>query len=220
MDQDIIGQKYGMLTVIEKLDAFIDRGGRKRQKYRCKCDCGSIHDVDVYHLLSGKTKSCGCSKHNPQPRDNSHPYVGTRIYRVWANMVNRCTNPRNPAYKDYGGRGITVCDDWRNFITFHKWAMENGYTDEFQIDRIDNDSGYCPENCRWTDRITQANNKRQNVMMEINGEIDTMANIARRYGIDYKVLHNRVRMHGWSLERAISQPIRKSNRSNTRAIEK
>lgn len=216
MDQNLIGQKYGMLTVMEKLDPFIDKGGRKRQKYRCVCDCGNTHDVEIHHLLSGKIKSCGCLRNNPNPRNNSHPFVGTRIYQIWGNMVNRCTNPNNPAYKDYGGRGIAVCNEWRDFKEFHRWAVENGYSDSLQIDRIDNDRGYYPDNCRWADRVTQANNKRTNVIVEIEGKKDTLKNIARKYGIDYKVLHRRISL-GWTLDRAIHQPVRKSNRPNINA---
>lgn len=212
----VIGEKYGKLTVLEKLDDVVDSGGRIRRKYRCACDCGNVTDVDVYHLLNGKIKSCGCLRRGPHISDRHHPYVGTRIYRIWGNMVNRCTNPNNPAYQRYGGRGITVCDEWRDFMTFYKWAIENGYNDTLEIDRIDNDGGYNPENCRWATVIVQGNNKSNNRLFEIGGEIDTLANIARKYSINYKALHNRIR-HGWNIERAISQPFRSSNRSNTNA---
>lgn len=209
-----IGQKYGFLTVLEPLEAVIDKGGRKRQKIRCQCDCGAIHDVDIHHLLSGKTKSCGCLRHVHRETEKSHQYVGTRIYRIWGNMVNRCTNPNNPAYPNYGGRGIMVCDEWRDFKKFLKWATENGYNETLQIDRIDNDGGYFPENCRWTDRITQANNKRSNRITEYGGHVGTLKEIARIYGINYKVLHNRLKL-GWDIDRAITKPVRKSGRSNT-----
>lgn len=208
------GQKFGLLTVLEPLEVVVDDGGRRRQKIRCRCDCGAIHDVDIHHLLSGMIKSCGCLRHVHRETEKSHPYVGTRIYRIWGNMVNRCTNPNNPAYPNYGGRGIMVCDEWRDFKKFLKWATESGYTETLQIDRINNDDGYYPENCRWADRTTQANNTRGNRIIEFDGNIGTVAEIARIYHMNYKVLHNRLEL-GWDIDRAITQPVRKSGRSNT-----
>lgn len=201
--------------MLERVEDRVTKSGRKLARYKCLCDCGNFKVVDGRHLKDGTTMSCGClanevhkRSHGVGPRCWWHDLIHTRIYRVWGNMVNRCTNPNNPAFPSYGARGILVCDEWLEFENFYLWAMSNGYSDELQIDRIDNDLGYYPENCRWADRITQSNNKRSNVFVEYQGEMMTVADLARKLDMPYKVLHARLR-NGWTLERAVSQPVRK-----------
>lgn len=204
---DIIGNKYGILTVLEKLDDYVSPSGGRHEKYLCLCDCGNTKEVLKEHILSGATKSCGCLR-TGRATSEWHDYIGTRIYRIWGNMVNRCTNSNNPAYDKYGGRGIYVCDEWKSFENFLNWANSSGYTEELTIDRVDNNGGYCPENCRWATNVEQANNKRSNHYVEYKGETKTIAQWADELSIPYKVLHNRIKSLGWDIERAFTQPIR------------
>jgi len=118
-------------------------------------------------------------------------------------MKGRCKNKNNNKAKDYSGRGITICDEWENFENFYKWAIANGYRENLTIDRIDNNGNYEPSNCRWTDLITQENNKRTNRRIEYNGEIKTLAQWARVFNINYNTLRNRLN-RGWEFERAVA----------------
>lgn len=136
-----------------------------------------------------------------------HDVINTRIYRIWGNMVNRCSNENNPNYHSYGGRGIKVCDEWLSFPEFYKWALESGYDKSLTIDRIDNDDGYYPENCRWATVDQQANNKRSNKFITYNGETHTIAEWAKILGVKYKALHSRLSL-GWTVERAFTQEYR------------
>lgn len=214
----MIGRKFGMLTVIERADDAVCPSGSKHKRYKCLCNCGNETIVLKEHLTSSRTKSCGCMKKN-----NKSPYVHgeihTRLYTIWGNMVNRCTNPNNPAYQRYGGRGIEVCREWMDYLGFSKWAKSNGYNDELTIDRIDNDCGYNPKNCRWVDRYEQANNKRSNRMIEYHGETKTAAEWAKYIGMPYKTFINRVYL-GWDIERVFEQPLRKSPTKNSLPNEK
>ena len=137
--KDLTGQTFGKLTVIERADSRLDKYGRKVAYWRCKCLCGKVTEVRGAELTSGHTKSCGCGIAESSYR---HGLYGTRIYSIHQHMLQRCYNPNNEHYKDYGGRGIQVCDEWHNengVINFYHWAMNNGYNDNLTIDRIDVD---------------------------------------------------------------------------------
>lgn len=147
--EDLSGRKFGRLTVKE----FARAGNNRQSIWRCECDCGNFVEVSRNRLLSGHTKSCGCL--------GTHGGKGTRLYNIWRGMKQRCFNPNNRQYNDYGGRGITVCDEWKNdFPAFRDWALTHGYRDDLSIDRINNDSSYEPGNCRWTTAKVQSNNRR------------------------------------------------------------
>lgn len=206
MEDRMIGKRFGRLFVAGRTEDYITPSGSAHKKYICICDCGSQTTALKEHLTSGRQKSCGClKKENGNP---THREIHTRLYRIWGNMCNRCSNSNNPAWDRYGGRGITVCDEWKSFECFRDWAMKNGYADNLTLDRRDNDMGYNPSNCRWVDRFAQANNKRDNHVIAYNGETKTLAEWARTIGIPYKTLHNRVVSMDWPIERAFTQPVR------------
>ena len=124
----------------------------------------------------------------------------SRLYRIWANMKARCGNPNNDRFHDYGARGITVCDEWDDYLTFKRWAMSNGYEDHLTIDRVDNDKGYSPDNCRWVNRYTQQNNMRSNTIIHYGGESHTLAEWSRIFDIPYHTLVTR-HTRGWTTAR-------------------
>lgn len=152
---DLTGKRFGRLVVTSFSETRL-YGGHKRRFWNCVCDCGSSIEVLGLSLPSGNTKSCGCFKDDKQLK---HGMSNSPEYRIWAGMWQRCSNPDNDRYVDYGGRGITVCDRWQSFDLFYL-DMGHRPSSEYSIDRIDNERGYAPSNCKWSTRSEQQNNKR------------------------------------------------------------
>lgn len=206
-----------MITVIRRANSPEDHP--KSPLWECECSCGNVFYVTSNNLLNGNTHSCGCYKRNMcSERSSARIKHGAasvsasddqkRLFRIWVDMRRRCSNAERHEYAHYGGRGIHVCDEWDNsFIAFYEWALLNGYSSGLTIDRIDVNDGYCPQNCRWADDITQANNTTTNHMIEYNGETHTIAEWSRITGIKYSALIQRINAN-WSIERALSEPVR------------
>ncbi len=155
---EMTGRRYGRLTVIERAENT--PGGTAR--WRCKCDCGKETVVVGSYLRNGSIKSCGCyMRENNGRLSLKHGGYKTKLYHVWVQMRSRCRSPKDKNYPYYGGRGISVCDEWQDFRSFQEWALSNGYREGLTIDRIDNDGDYKPTNCRWVTMAVQAKNKRK-----------------------------------------------------------
>lgn len=213
--KDITGQKFGKLTAI-KIDR-VKRTERATTTYwLCKCECGNITSVEASRLKSGYTKSCGCLRGKVNNHGRKSKYtVSThqRIYRIWLGMKHRCYNTNAKTYKDYGGRGITICDEWVNdFQSFCDWSMEHGYSNILTIDRIDTNLGYSPDNCRWTTMKEQSNNTRKNINISYNGESRTLAEWSEKLNLNYNVVYGRIYKLGWTVERAFETPVMKRKR--------
>lgn len=162
------------------------------KQWLCECDCGNQIVVTTTHLKSGHTKSCGCYAKEVSVRNGlkkKHGMTKTRIHRIWSQIKTRCFNSKDEHFKDYGGRGITICDEWKNsFESFYEWSMANGYEDNLTIDRIDVNGNYCPENCRWATMKEQNDNKRNTVLLTFEGETRTLGEWSEITGIKYVTL--------------------------------
>lgn len=204
---DLKGQKFNRLTVI----GFSHKTEKNRVYWKCKCDCGKEIVVRADNLRNGHAKSCGCYKLDQileNPPHYKHGQVRTRLYRIWCEMYTRCYNSHNPNYSRYGGRGISICDEWQDFANFYSWAMANGYQESLSIDRINNDGNYEPSNCRWATKKEQANNTSRNRIYYIDGEHLNIRQISEKYSIDYQRLWDRLRK-GWDIDRAAKTPIKR-----------
>lgn len=197
MKNDLTGMKFGRLTAIsisgkDKWGAII---------WRCKCDCGNYKNVRAYKLKNGNTKSCGCYFiESLSERTKKHGLLSggkPRIFTVWNDMKARCFNKSEKAYKSYGGRGIIVCDEWLVFENFYKWAMSNGYNDELTIDRINNNEGYFPSNCRFVTMHDNAIRQRKSIMIKIGNIEESASGWSRITGLSRTFIVNRYRKYGY-----------------------
>lgn len=201
---DLTGQRFGYLTVQFR----IRRSQCSKVYWSCSCDCGNTVEVRSYDLTSGHTQSCGClrSKNLSDGIRYKHGLSFSHLYRVWASMISRTSNPNDKDYMNYGNRGIKVCVEWMNsFETFYAWAISHGYQEGLTIDRIDVNGNYYPENCRFVTRQVQANNKRETIRI-IYGNISmTVSEAAKQYNIPRPILADRLR-RGWTIQEAIELP--------------
>ena len=201
---DLTGQKFNRLTVISR-DTNTKYG---EATWKCYCDCEIEVSVRSYALKSGSTKSCGCYLRDVQKRtDNKYLKHGvfhkdSRLYSIWNAMMSRCYNKNNKRFKDYGLVGITVTEKWHDPSKFYIWAVNNGYSCNLTIDRINNFNGYSPDNCRWVDMKTQQNNRKNNKRFVVNGMSRTQREWEEFMGLSRGVIYNRLKL-GWSLAQAI-----------------
>lgn len=201
--KNLSGQKFGYWTVVERRDK-IRNNGKHRGAWLCRCDCGTEMAIDQNNLLSGKSRSCGCLRKELQSdRQMTHGESGTRLYNIWCAIKRRCYNRNTKEYPRYGGRGISMCEEWRNsYESFMQWAFDNGYNQGLTIDRIDNDGDYSADNCRFVTMQEQCNNRSSNRLYTYNGETHNVTEWSNIVGVSAKTIFSRL-YNGWSFERAI-----------------
>lgn len=195
---DLTGKIFGRLTVLQRAEK---KG--KGAYWECICECGRKRVVAGYHLRTGHTMSCGCLRKNVV---TTHGQWNSRVYRSWNKMLQRCTNPNDDRFADYGGRGITVCDRWRVFENFHQDMGDR--PQGMSLDRIDVDGDYCLSNCRWATPMQQSNNTRTNHILTYNGESHSIAEWSRRTSIHPATISRRIGM-GWDACDVLTKPLQK-----------
>ena len=211
---DLTGQRFGRLTVIGMEDT-----NTRKTYWICQCDCGNMKRVRSDSLLCGAIRSCGCLKaeHDKINLNSSaakkryaetgYKVGGTRLYGIWQGMKGRCENPNNARYNRYGGRGISVCKEWKeDFIAFRDWALTNGYDDGLTIDRIDNDGGYSPDNCRWATIKEQSNNRSTNINITIGNSTRNLMEWCEIFGLNYKKIYSRYKRDNFQSTEELFRP--------------
>lgn len=200
------GDKFGKWTIIEEIAPKII-SEKPRRMFRCQCECGNIGEVQLACLRNGHSTSCGCEqKRRAAEAQTKHGIADKHpLYLTWKNMKKRCNYPNASEYENYGGRGICVCEEWSNsFQSFYDWAINNGWSRELTIDRIDTNGNYCPENCRWSNVETQMNNMTKNHYIEYNGSTYTLSTLAKHLNIPYNIVRYRLSNCKWSVEHLIN----------------
>lgn len=205
---DISGNVYGRLTAIY----FIHNKNGKKGGWLCECTCGNKKIIGGSDLRLGKTTSCGCLHKEMVSRlFSTHGQSKHPLNTVWSGMKSRCYNVNDEFYSHYGGRGISVCPEWKDdFGVFFNWAIENGWQKGLEIDRENNDLGYEPTNCRFVTGRVNVYNRSNTVKLVYNDKVVTLLDLETLSGIPSDRIYQRIYVYGWSLERAIKQPLRKS----------
>lgn len=199
--RNLTGEKFGRLTVLK----YIGKSKTHQKLWLCKCECGNEKITTTAYLSSGDTKSCGClskerSRFFYSELNKTHGMTNTRLYRKWRGIIDRCYNVKTNGYKNYGGRGIKVCDEWKkDYMNFYNWAYKTGYKDGLTIDRINNDGDYEPNNCRWLTVKEQCNHKRNNHLLTYNGMTYTLKQWSEKLNISYSTIKGRS-LKGWNNE--------------------
>lgn len=193
--RDIKGQRFGRLVVVGKAPSK-----NKHTYWRCLCDCGNEIVVRTDSLTRGPTVSCGCYHKDAVTK---HGMYDTPIYAIWSSMVRRCELPSHPAYDNYGGRGIRVCERWVEFAAFYEDIGKLRPDRQHSLDRIDNDGDYCPENCRWVTPKQQGRNRRDNRWLTFGDKRHCLAKWAEITGLGYSTIRERLR-RGWTTEDALT----------------
>jgi hypothetical protein len=195
--QDMIGKKFTNLTILSEGEVHITKGGYKRRTVICQCDCGKTIKCQISPIISKEVKSCGCysaklAHDRMLYRNKTHGMAGKSEYNTWRSMKKRCYLKVHKSYKDYGGRGITVCDRWLS--SFENFIQDMGTKPQgnYSLDRIDNNGNYCPENCRWASPSEQGRNQRTNINITYQGQTKCIAEWAETIGMPYGKLHYRI----------------------------
>ena len=206
---NIIGKQFGMLEVVGYA-GFVNEGRQKEHYWYCLCDCGHLSKKRQRCLCSGDTRSCGCLGDKVRnewiaSRFRRGPHA-TKLGVIWRTMKRRCYNLNSKQYENYGGRGILICDEWKDFPAFYTWAISSGYSEGLTIERINNDNGYSPDNCKWVTRKVQANNRRTNRPITFNGVTLNLVQWAEALGITKGSLAQRIDKFHWSIEESLTIP--------------
>ena len=182
--KDLSNQTFGYLTVIS-----FDGIRNKHTYWLCRCCCGKQRSLQTSRLTTNKVTSCGCM--NPRTQKSMVISSHKRLYSVYSSMLSRCENPKSISYKYYGERGVTICDEWHDYAVFKEWALANGYNDTLSIDRIDNNKGYSPDNCRWIPLGDQHKNQSNNILITHNGETHILKEWCDILNIPYQTVKDR-----------------------------
>lgn len=201
---DLTDLRFGSLTVVKRV-----ANRHRNSMWACACDCGNTTEVSSSDLTRGHTRSCGCLKVDfCKQHFTKHNAYNSPLYVVWFDMKRRCHDERDAAYKNYGQRGISVCNEWlESFACFKEWAEGSGYREDLSLERKDNSKGYCPENCKWATAKEQANNRRSNVNITYNGQTRTLKQWSEVIGLSYNTLWWRWKA-GWDIPSLLLTPQR------------
>lgn len=200
---ELIGKRFGRLMVIDEYD----RPYSGAYRYLCKCDCGNEVVVWGCSLRAGHSRSCGCYKRDTTiARNTKYKKEDKILYSTWKGMRQRCNDKNHIRYNRYGGRGIQVCNEWNDYMKFYYWSIENGYEKGKQLDRINNDADYTPNNCRWVTAFENNNNKNNVKRFEIEGVVHTLSEWCQIYNIKKSTVRARLR-RGWDIEKALTTPL-------------
>lgn len=205
-----VGEKYNSLTVLQEVEPFIylkpNGNIKKIRRFLCLCKCGNETEVRLGALRSGHSKTCGCSR--GEKRNTTDRESLTRLYRIYQHMLQRCDNPNDSHFKDYGAKGIKVSKQWQTFPPFKKWALDNGYNDKLEIYRVNEDGDFSPENCKLVTRRENVNNRKNTLKVLYKGAEYALTDLLREKGIekDHETIRTRLK-RGWSHEKAIDTPI-------------
>lgn len=187
------------LTIISEGEIHVTPKGQKLRTYILICSCGKQFSALKGNVNKGHTKSCGCRKPT-----HYHGLRDSPIYGSWDAMTQRCTNQNHRAYSNYGGRGISICEEWRNFLKFHEWAINNGWATKMELDRKDNNGDYEPSNCRWVTHSVNNRNKRNNRLITHRGETKTLTEWAEVTGLSVKCIQGRIDTLRWEIEKTLT----------------
>ena len=213
--KDIAGERFGKLLVLS-----FSHINNRRAFWNCECECGTVKAIRSHDLLGSKVNSCGCLKvEQTRQRNYKHGHsvrgAKTRAWDIWRGMTERCRNPNHSSWSNYGGRGVKVCPRWLEFSNF---LADMGEPEEnFSLDRINNDEDYCPENCRWANRATQARNTNRNVMLTYNGKTQCLTDWAIEHGISRGTIEHRLK-HNWSIKKALTTPVHRYANSENKTF--
>jgi hypothetical protein len=212
----LVGKKFTRLLVLEDAPSLLCKSGQIQSRSLCLCDCGTTKIIRNGDLNHGTVRSCGCFRvDSSRSRATTHGYTSygdkSSEYQTWEQIKRKCHSPTHERYKDYGGRGITVCKRWRE--SFECFIADMGQRPKgMSIERKDNNAGYCPENCCWATRTQQARNQRSNRIVTLRGVTGCFAFICEHFGLNQNTVRARLH-HGWTLDRALSHPVKPRKRS-------
>jgi hypothetical protein len=203
--RDLTGKQFGRLNIVSR-----SKNKGKHVQWHCKCECGGTKIATTTNIVRGLTQSCGCLHKEAISKINStHGMTKSRTFIIWQGMLARCGNPQNPSYKNYGGRGVFVCDRWK--LSFENFLADMGEAkDDQSIDRISVNGIYEPNNCRWATLKEQALNKRNTLFVLFNGVTAPLKTHCENLSLSYKSVHARIQ-RGWSVSDALSTPIKQTN---------